>query len=153
MTWKAQLKVTGKTFTKPKIKLEPEVDDKCNKELMEYARKLKKAEFVIKGEIGPSKLLDYATVRLNNTSERHHYRYKPVPEEIACKALEMLKAGTDQSFKIDNYNIDLERYTDNTWHTFVLYIIENYTNKIVITKSFSFGPADKTLRHLDIDWR
>ena len=30
MTWKAQLKVTGKTFTKPKIKLEPEEEEDTN---------------------------------------------------------------------------------------------------------------------------
>ena len=33
MTWKAQLKVTGKTFTKPKIKLEPEDNTNCKEAL------------------------------------------------------------------------------------------------------------------------
>ena len=106
------------TIGSTKIGLKPlpeEEEDECNKQLKAYADKIKSKQMYIKDAFN-SKYMDpwreqftvkkdessknttmYTLDQVNSRAwveplfEHNYYNYSPIPEKVACKALEMLK--------------------------------------------------------------
>ena len=118
----------GTSFDASKIKINIDEDDKCNKKLQEWANKLKNYDLLMKKRYEGNKLLQKhfeissLTRQLKsansfmliqkgaNTNSQYHlheevvFFYKPVPEEVACKAIDMLEKSTTS----DKYGISDE---------------------------------------------
>ena len=147
---KAQLKVKGKTFTKPRTKIKIS-DESCNRRLKEYSEKLKNMDWVLYAPHLPKPLkmfyrtyttdsvkkgndlwlydpkketkpfdefkleIDslYPETYYSNGSDIIFYKYEPIPENVACKALEILdkpenwwsKIKVRASEQVDDYSI------------------------------------------------
>ena len=111
----------GTSFDASKIKINIDEDDKCNKKLQEWANKLKNYELLMKKRYEGNKLLQkhfeissitrqsnhinsFMLVQKDvNTHSQYHlfeevfFFYEPVPEEVACKAIDMLEKSTTSS--------------------------------------------------------
>ena len=107
----------GTSFDASKIKINIDEDDKCNKKLQEWANKLKNYDLLMKKRFEGNKLLQkhfeiasdlklefankfYLNQKGEDIYSKHHlhefvyFFYKPVPEEVACKAIDMLEKST-----------------------------------------------------------
>lgn len=108
----------GTSFDASKIKINLDEDDKCNKKLQEWANKLKNYDLLMKKRFEGNKLLQKyfeisSITKSNNhvngfmlvqkgvnTHSQYHlheevfFSYEPVPEEVACKAIDMLEKST-----------------------------------------------------------
>ena len=167
--WKEQIvQPTSKVgIFKPKqgFDLEEDKDDDCNKQLQEYANKIKNTSLPLKEAynskefeiykpyfIEPNPLMD--RVLLNRKKETIEYgygqyisqskthKYTPIPENIACKALEMLEKynlssgdffGRTAEEDIEDYAIRVvgSNVIDNTFLTLSIRYIPNPSPRLV----------------------
>ena len=115
--WKSILKkpITIGT-TRIGLKPIPEEEDECNIELHRYADKLRnmKGQLKVSGKFMQGhKFKDRLFYNIIGEGEGSwfediNFLYTPIPEEVACRALEMLKNATAKRFnsdKIEEYNI------------------------------------------------
>ena len=110
-------KSKGTTLSANRIKIERPKED-CNMKLQEWANKLKNYDLLMKKRYEGNKLLQkhfeissitrqsnhinrFMLVQKDvNTHSQYHlheevtFSYKPVPEEVACKAIDMLEKST-----------------------------------------------------------
>jgi len=122
--WKAILKpvsTTGKNIpTKPKRK------DDCNEELKRYAELIKRTGGVAvdlshKPLSFPDSVLETGVYANHNEEEevvgkyweKIVYYYTKVPEDVACRALEIIKDGRPDTVDMENYEIRFDR---KEWH-------------------------------------
>jgi len=157
-------KAKGSTLDTNRIKIKTDEDDKCNKQLQAWADKLKNYTLLLKERFFSNELLqkhfklkddsigdsekafeiiqkstskeyDYGTE--NQLYEAVYYKYKPVPEKVACKAIDMLKKSTTGNFssddkEIDGYKIIIENYHEYQVNTTALTIIKDKTQFVMI---------------------
>ena len=126
----------GTSFDASKIKVNIDEDDKCNKQLQEWANKLKNYNLLMKEKSNENKILQKhfqvvwtsplfgkkVELKQKKTSQKYVYegikvglyesvkfRYNPVPEEVACKAIDMLKKSTtSDDYDPDRAEIDVK---------------------------------------------
>jgi len=124
----------GTSFDASKININIDEDDKCNKKLQEWANKLKNYTLLMEMRFKRMKLLQKhfeivedtssslkgVELKQKKTSQKYIYEgimvglhesvrflYNPVPEEVACKAIDMLKKSTTiDDYDVDNSSID-----------------------------------------------
>jgi len=148
-------KISGKTkgkgtsFDASKIKINIDEDDKCNKQLQEWANKLKNYNLLMKKEYNGNKILQKhfemvedpipfmkgVELKQKKTSQKYIYEglmvglnesvrflYNPVPEEVACKAIDMLKKSTTS----DDYDVD-SRVIDAKGLPYLISVVNRHT--------------------------
>ena len=144
---KGKAKSKGKTLDTSDFKIDIE-DNDCNKQLQEWARKLKNYSLLLQEryydnelmvkhfEVGEDSNYNWAkefTLYQKPTSQKYlysrkpyleegtYFTYEPVPENIACKAIDMLKKsttgdrgydlhGATETAKIGKYEIRVFNY-------------------------------------------
>jgi hypothetical protein len=140
---KGKAKSKGKTLDTSDFKIDIE-DNDCNKQLQEWARKLKNYTLLLKERYYDNELMvkhfkvdtnkkddnmKYFEIHQKQSSqeppiypnepylyEATHFIYHPVPENVACKAIDMLKKSTTGDYRsedkaeIDGYKIVIENY-------------------------------------------
>jgi len=179
--WETLLKkpiTVGKT--RIGMKPMPEEEDECNKQLKKYADKLSKMnqQLKVNGEFLP---LDDNSGQFSDAAQRLYYKefptmeksavevievaYTPVPENVACKALEMLKAYKVDGQTLDGYVIHVGTgkilssgltYGD-LFKKLRLVIREGEgSNKLVVLEHFIrifSSISDTNFDDIDVDWR
>jgi hypothetical protein len=166
--------------TKIGMKPMPEEEDECNKQLKKYADKLSKMnqQLKVNGEFLP---LDDTSGQFSDAAQRLYYKefptmkksavevievaYTPVPENVACKALEMLKAYKVDGQTLDGYVIHVGTgkilssgltYGD-LFKKLRLVIREGEgSNKLVVLEHFIrifSSISDTNFDDIDVDWR
>ena len=160
-------KTEGETGTldTSRIKIKTDEDDKCNKQLQAWAGKLKNYTLLLKERYYDNELLvKHFTIKeesigdskksfeisQKSTSKKYdygfdsplyeatYYKYKPVPEKVACKAIDMLKKSTTGDFgsedteEIDGYEIIIFNYHDYQANTTALAIIKDKIESVMI---------------------
>lgn len=148
---KGKAKGKGSTLDTDRIKINIQ-DDNCNKQLKAWAYKIKDMPLILKQRYNENKLMQkhfFVTQDLKKTDvfatmfrlqlkdrgfplparmsddylyEQSYYHYVPVPEKVACKAIDMLKKsvtgdyGSEDKETIDGYEIiisNLGEWQDN----------------------------------------
>ena len=148
---KGKGKSKGSTLDASRIKINIQ-EDECNKQLKAWADKIKGMPLILKQRYNENKLIQkhfFVTKDLKETDspatkfrlqlkdrgfplpnsykygylyEQSYYHYAPVPEKVACKAIDMLKKsetgdyGSEDEETIDGYNIiisNLGEWQDN----------------------------------------
>jgi len=180
--WKEQIvKPTSKVGVfKPKqgFELEEDDDGDCNRQLKEYADKLKNRPFELKtaNDDLPDKgydihIFDKLSFQKSKSyfmgkeigRELHVFKYNEVPEKIACEFLELLKTSSipirKVSSKIDN---DYGFIFDRTSERFKRRNVGRITSFIkgedlvilgILLNEYNYFPDDNNLQDIDIDWR
>ena len=136
--WKSILKANPITVGSSKVGLEPlPDDDDCNRQLKAYADKLKnmKPKLKVEGVSFSKNLSIIENVRRYGlriqvgqelVMEIMRHTHNPIPEEVACKALEMLNSGSSEKSIIigehllvyrNKENHDISEYTYETKHS------------------------------------
>tara|TARA_R100000734_G_C3313572_1_gene104898 strand:- start:1290 stop:1940 length:651 start_codon:yes stop_codon:yes gene_type:complete len=167
---KLSAKGKGKTLDTSDFKIDIE-DNDCNKQLQEWARKLKNYTLLLKERYYDNELMvKHFKVDENkrddnvNSFEIHqkqssqappiypteyylyektHFRYEPVPENVACKAIDMLKKsttgdyGSDDKAEIDGYKIVIENYHEYQSNSAGIIIM--YEDKRLVAIGWSNG--------------
>jgi hypothetical protein len=95
---------TGLKTTKPNV--EEAIDGPCNRKLKEYYHKLKNTKFKTKSKsvnrrpVGEPTLhgiwygREDNTDRMQGAAEYYNHKYTEIPEDVACKALDILSNAT-----------------------------------------------------------
>jgi len=146
---KGKAKGKGSTLDASKIKVNVQ-DDECNKQLKAWANKIRNMPLILKQRYNENKLIQkhfFVTQDLKKTDvvatmfrlqlkdratsnrrsdgylyEQSYYHYAPVPEKVACKAIDMLKNSATGEYNsediktIDGYRITVSNvfeYQDN----------------------------------------
>ena len=139
----------GTSFDASKIKINIDEDDKCNKQLQEWANKLKNYNLLMKKEYNGNKILQKHFEMVEDTTssvkrvelkqkktcqkyiydgmmvglyESVRFLYNPVPEKIACKAIDMLKKSTTS----DDYDVD-DRVIDAKGLPYLISVVNRHT--------------------------
>ena len=161
---KLSAKGKGKTLDTSRLKVNIQ-DDNCNKQLQAWARKLKNYSLLLKERYNGNELLkkhfavfkeeqnDRAknfTIRQKPTSkdfdsgshaylyEETYYKYEPVPENVACKAIDMLKKsttgdyGSEDKEEIDGYSIVIDSFYEYQSNATSLVISKDKMQLVVI---------------------
>ena len=163
--WKEQLLNTKNTIRTDIIDV-PE-EDNCNRQLKAYADKLKNMKPKLKVEgVSPSihhreeNEKGYALRISDNWHgvEVMNYKYNPIPEEVACKALEILNSGSSQIIEdfggyrillLNNDNHDLSY--GSIFSDFK--IIKNSEAVLHLTHYIKTGSKrDNNIREVDTRW-
>ncbi len=154
---KLSAKGKGKTLDTSRLKVNIQ-DDNCNKQLQAWARKLKNYSLLLKERYNGNELLKKHFVLHEDMThalatrfeilqkptskeygwESHAYlyeatehRYQPVPENVACKAIDMLNKSTTGDYhsedreEIDGYNIVIYNYHEYQSNTASLTILKD----------------------------
>ena len=157
---KLSAKGKGKTLDTSRLKVNVQ-NNECNKQLKAWADKIKGMPLILKQRYNENKLMqkhfdvndDEKITEANTTDtpltvfslrlkekrnnylyEMSYYHYTPVPEKVACKAIDMLKNSTSTGYDggknvyIDGYQIfvsNLFEYQDN--NVFVVVVKDNLT--------------------------
>jgi len=161
---KGKAKGKGSTLDTSRLKVNIQ-DDNCNKQLQAWARKLKNYSLLLRERYNGNELLkkhfavfkeeqnDRAknfTIRQKPTSkdfdsgshaylyEETYYKYEPVPENVACKAIDMLKKsttgdyGSEDKEEIDGYSIVIDSFYEFQSNTTSLVISKDKMQLVVI---------------------
>ncbi|MDA8843763.1 hypothetical protein N9O19_05595 [Euryarchaeota archaeon] len=161
---KGKAKGKGSTLDTSRLKVNIQ-DDNCNKQLQAWARKLKNYSLLLRERYNGNELLkkhfavfkeeqnDRAknfTIRQKPTSkdfdsgshaylyEETYYKYEPVPENVACKAIDMLKKsttgdyGSEDKEEIDGYSIVIDSFYEYQSNTTSLVISKDKMQLVVI---------------------
>jgi len=161
---KLSAKGKGKTLDTSRLKVNIQ-DDNCNKQLQAWARKLKNYSLLLRERYNGNELLkkhfavfkeeqnDRAknfTILQKPTSkdfdsgshaylyEETYYKYEPVPENVACKAIDMLKKsttgdyGSEDKEEIDGYSIVIDSFYEFQSNTTSLVISKDKMQLVVI---------------------
>ena len=154
---KGKGKAKGSTLDASKIKINIQ-DGDCNKQLQAWARKLKNYSLLLKERYNGNELLkkhfvvskdeqndrtNKFTLHQKRTSKEYdygsnsplyeetYYKYEPVPENVACKAIDMLKKSTTGDYdsedreEIDGYSIVIYNYHEYQSNTTSLTILKD----------------------------
>ncbi len=154
----AKLSAKGKDKTLDTSRLKVNIqDDNCNKQLQAWARKLKNYSLLLKERYNGNELLkkhftvyedmthalatrfeivQKPTSKEYDTShayiyEATYYKYEPVPEKVACKAIDMLNKSTTGDYhsedteEIDGYRIVIDNYYEYQSNTASLTIFKD----------------------------
>jgi hypothetical protein len=180
--WKEQIvqPTSNVGIFKPKqgFDLEEEEDD-CNRQLKEYADKLKNRPFELKtanddlpdkgyhieifDKLGFQKSKNYFMGKVIG-NEKHFFIYNEVPEKVACEFLELLKTssipiGKVLSSKIDNdygfiFNRTSERFRRRNVARIISFIKGGELVSLgILLDEYNYFPDDNNLQDIDIDWR
>jgi len=161
---KGKAKGKGSTLDTSRLKVNIQ-DDNCNKQLQAWARKLKNYSLLLRERYNGNELLkkhfavfkeeqnDRAknfTILQKPTSkdfdsgshaylyEETYYKYEPVPENVACKAIDMLKKsttgdyGSEDKEEIDGYSIVIDSFYEYQSNTTSLVISKDKMQLVVI---------------------
>lgn len=161
---KGKAKGKGSTLDTSRLKVNIQ-DDNCNKQLQAWARKLKNYSLLLRERYNGNELLkkhfavfkeeqnDRAknfTILQKPTSkdfdsgshaylyEETYYKYEPVPENVACKAIDMLKKsttgdyGSEDKEEIDGYSIVIDSFYEFQSNTTSLVISKDKMQLVVI---------------------
>jgi len=161
---KGKAKCKGSTLDTSRLKVNIQ-DDNCNKQLQAWARKLKNYSLLLRERYNGNELLkkhfavfkeeqnDRAknfTILQKPTSkdfdsgshaylyEETYYKYEPVPENVACKAIDMLKKsttgdyGSEDKEEIDGYSIVIDSFYEFQSNTTSLVISKDKMQLVVI---------------------
>lgn len=161
---KGKGKAKGSTLDASKIKINIQ-DGDCNKQLQAWARKLKNYSLLLKERYNSNELLKKHfvvsrekqndrrkkfTILQKRTSkdygwdshaylyEETQHKYEPVPENVACKAIDMLKKSTTGDYdsedreEIDGYSIVIYNYHEYQANTTLLTIVKDKMELVVI---------------------
>jgi len=123
----------GSSFDASKIKINVDNRDDCNMKLQEWANKLKNYDLLMKKRFEKNKLLQkhFEIVKdktqpqfkkfilhqkgeqeASHLRENTYFYYNPVPEEVACKAIDMLeKLSNREGEQTDSLEIDGIKYS------------------------------------------
>lgn len=153
---KGKAKGKGSTLDTSRLKVNIQ-DDNCNKQLQAWARKLKNYSLLLKERYNGNELLkkhftvfddmthalatrfeivQKPTSKEYDTShayiyEETYYKYEPVPEKVACKAIDMLNKSTTGDYhsedteEIDGYRIVIYNYYEYQANTALLAIFKD----------------------------
>ena len=169
---KGKAKGKGSTLDTDRIKINIQ-DDECNKQLKAWAYKIKDMPLILKQRYNENKLMQkhfFVTEDFKKTDvlatmfrlqlkdrgfplparmsddylyEQSYYHYVPVPEKVACKAINMLKkhslTGSDSEDiqEIDGYRIIVNSLLDYQDNELVLEIVKNGLTYVML--GFSNG--------------
>ena len=162
---KGKGKAKGSTLDASKIKINIQ-DGDCNKQLQAWARKLKNYSLLLKERYNGNELLKkhFVVFNLGEQNDRRKkftilqkrtskeygwnsnaylyeetdYKYEPVPENVACKAIDMLKKSTTGDYdsedreEIDGYSIVIYNYHEYQSNTASLTILKDKMELVVI---------------------
>ena len=170
--WKEQLLNTKNTIRTDIINV-PE-EDNCNRQLKAYADKLKNMKGQLKLE---GKLL---TLISSNANEHRYHRalpigigasaleiltfeYNPMPEDVACKALEMIKIGKISNEQYEGYTFYMWVYewkgeNGDLYKDFYFKVLgpKNHRYKFLDLQHYvrlDFNTFDNNYDDIDVDWR
>ena len=148
----------------------PDVEeDNCNRQLKEYADKIKNTYTSSKFIPSPHKLgiykaynTEYGNSRLISMTYdgyRAHYwvefRYAEVPENVACKALKFLKDNKVARERMNNnrYDVALSIKEENNNRTYTLTIYNSGIPVVDLGIIIGSGESYPDISNIDIDWR
>ena len=165
------------TIGTTRIGLKPlpeEEEDECNKQLERYADKLSKMnqQLKVNGELLPLDSEDVMYQKFyykefpnmeKSAVEVIDFTYTPVPENVACKALEMLKADKIDGYTLDDYVIHigtgevLAKLGGDLFKKLRLVIRDKdgFSILVVLEHYIRVSPSvvDTNFDDIDVDWR